>query len=196
MLQLAWEWQTEAPLQSKGWGWGRRGRLRWRAASPCSAGGPGGCRDPIRMRNWKGWRRCPGRTRGRTFWGWSWAWAGERLPAQSRSCPRLDWSWIREFAASLSSLATTHLPFERTNFETHHYCYCFHHQPENLQNNGLHSITSRYSTCTPRNGSSSSCCPLPPPPPNDLIVFKVGSLKADNLEVTELMEELEVERER
>jgi len=48
------------------------------------------------------------------------------------------------------------------------------------------------STCTPRKGSSSSCG-LPVPPPKDLIVFRVGSLKADNFEVTELMEEEEVD---
>ena len=50
-------------------------------------------------------------------------------------------------------------------------------------------------TCTPRKGSSSSCG-LPVPPPKDLIVFRVGSLKADNFEVTELTEEEVVDRER
>ena len=103
MLRLVWGWQTGDPLQSRGWGWVKRGRWRWREASPCSAGGPGDCRDPTEMRSWTGWRHCPGRTRGRTFWGWSWAWGGGRLQVQSRSCPRRDWSWIQWFAASLSS---------------------------------------------------------------------------------------------
>ena len=49
-------------------------------------------------------------------------------------------------------------------------------------------------TCTPRKGSSSSACP--PVPPNDLMVSRVGSLKAGSLEVIEEREEEEVERER